>query len=156
MAYLDSTRRRSSIVVPSWAKRLTANLSSSYRLVDRKVNKSFLARRALLFGALALILFLTVITSLAADDTVELVQPVAGELPAEKGILDKVVKAPSRIKGAVKEWGNLAWDKAYGGDKEVVYKGLDQLHVSWCFASLGMRDTNGDREPKADLARFGL
>lgn len=128
MAYLDSTRRKSSLQVPSWARQLSANLSSSYRLVDRKLSKSFLPRRALLLLVLVLIALVTVVTSLAEEEPEQLSTTMAGG--EEKGMLDAVVKAPARLKGAVKELGSMAWDKAHGVEKEIVYKGLDQLHVS--------------------------
>lgn len=131
LSYLDSQRRASaSSRVPGWAKRL----ADSTRVVSRKTGA--VSRRSLLGCCLALMVFLTIVTTSLGEadtDSFNLVsEPTLKQESRPAGVLDAVVKAPARVAGAVKELGWSAWDKAVGAsvEKPKVWKGLNPLHVS--------------------------
>lgn len=131
LSYLDNVRRRSSVAVPGWAKRL----ADSTRVVGRKTGA--VSRRSLFGVTLALILFLIIVPNFIEGGDTESFEAVKEPLLKEErpaGMLDAVVKAPSRVAGAVKELGMSAWDKAVGvtAEKPQVWKGLNISHVSSC------------------------
>lgn len=129
MAFLGTTsssspRRPTRSGLPSWATSLST--TSSWKLFDRKVNRSCLSRRALLCALVSLVIVSTLFGAISSDSTLD----AGGKREGRAGVLDSVAHAPARFKQTLQEFGKTAWEKTHGPTKDPVYVGLDPLLVS--------------------------